>query len=243
MAGARTAHAAPDLEPVYIWDLVVRLSHWVIALSLIALTVTGLDLGSPFLTSGKSGFTHGYVRIVHMYAAIAFSLAVGARMVWMFLGPRRSGWREFVPSSRDRLRALRDQIAFYMLLRPHPPHCPGHNPLAGLTYTVVFFLYFLMIGTGIALRIVSADLHSPLRIFSFLLPLFGGPQSARWIHHIGMWLLWGFAVHHVYSAILMSQVEANATIESIFSGYKFVHRDDVIYSGYRFLAKKDEDHV
>ena len=57
-----------------------------------------------------------------------------------------------------------------------------------------------------------------------------------------MWLLWGFAVHHVYSAILMSQVEANATIESIFSGYKFVHRDDVIYSGYRFLVKKDEHH-
>ena len=56
-----------------------------------------------------------------------------------------------------------------------------------------------------------------------------------------MWLLWGFVVHHVYSAILMSQVEGNATMESIFSGYKFVQRDDVIYSGYRFLDKRDFD--
>jgi Ni/Fe-hydrogenase 1 B-type cytochrome subunit len=39
-----------------------------------------------------------------------------------------------------------------------------------------------------------------------------------------MWLLLGFAVHHVYSAVLMSTVEANATMESIFSGYKFVRR-------------------
>jgi hypothetical protein len=40
--------------------------------------------------------------------------------------------------------------------------------------------------------------------------------------------------------MLMSQVEQNATIESIFSGYKFVPREDVIYSGYRFLDPKDD---
>jgi Ni/Fe-hydrogenase 1 B-type cytochrome subunit len=72
-----------------------------------------------------------------------------------------------------------------------------------------------------------------MRLFTFLIPLFGGLQSARAIHHIGMWLLLGFAVHHVYSAILMSQVEANATVESIVSGYKFVPRQDVLEPGAR----------
>ena len=80
-------------------------------------------------------------------------------------------------------------------------------------------------------------MHSPFRAFAFLVPLFGGPQSARWIHHVVMWLLWGFVAHHVYSAILMSQIEGNATMESIFSGYKFVQRDDVVYSGYRFFRQ------
>jgi hypothetical protein len=37
----------------------------------------------------------------------------------------------------------------------------------------------------------------------------------------------------------MSQIEGNATIESIFSGYKFVQKDDVIYSGYRYFDPKD----
>ena len=106
-----------------------------------------------------------------------------------------------------------------------------------MAYTLVFLLYFVMIGTGLALYGVDAAVHSPVRIFSFLLPLFGGAQTARWIHHVVMWLLLGFVVHHVYSAVLMSQVEGNGTIESIFSGYKFVQRDDVMYSGYRFFPK------
>jgi Ni/Fe-hydrogenase 1 B-type cytochrome subunit len=62
---------------------------------------------------------------------------------------------------------------------------------------------------------------------------------ARWLHHGFMWMLIGFAAHHVYSAVLMSQVEANATVESIFSGYKFVPREDLVYSGYRFIDRKD----
>jgi Ni/Fe-hydrogenase 1 B-type cytochrome subunit len=168
-------------------------------------------------------------------------MAVLVRVIWMFSGNRFSRWNKFIPVDRRRLRAMRPVLKYYLFGLRKPPGFVGHNPLAGMTYTVVFLLYFLMIGTGISLRVVSADVHSPLRIFSFLLPLFGGAQSARWIHHIGMWLLWGFAVHHVYSAILMSQVEGNATMESIFSGYKFVQRDDVVYSGYRFLDKKDAD--
>jgi Ni,Fe-hydrogenase I cytochrome b subunit len=39
------------LEPVYVWDLVVRSTHWLIALSLILLSVTGVYIGHPFLTS------------------------------------------------------------------------------------------------------------------------------------------------------------------------------------------------
>jgi len=37
----------------------------------------------------------------------------------------------------------------------------------------------------------------------------------------------------------MSQVEANGTIESIFSGYKFVPSEDLAYSGYRFIDRRD----
>ena len=60
------------------------------------------------------------------------------------------------------------------------------------------------------LRGASADVGLAVRWFASLAPLIGGLQSARWIHHVVMWLLLGFAVHHVYSAVLMSTIEANA---------------------------------
>ena len=81
-------------------------------------------------------------------------------------------------------------------------------------------------------------MESPLRWFGEWAWLFGGFQIVRWIHHAVMWLLLGFAVHHVYSSVLMSSVEANATVESIFSGYKFVPREDLEFSGYRFIDRK-----
>jgi Ni/Fe-hydrogenase 1 B-type cytochrome subunit len=96
-----------------------------------------------------------------------------------------------------------------------------------------------MIATGLGLYSINAPAGSPFRAFSFLLPLVGGAQQARWLHHLGMWAILAFAVHHVYSAVLMSQVEARGTVESMASGYKFVPREDLVYSGYRYFAHKE----
>jgi hypothetical protein len=38
----------------------------------------------------------------------------------------------------------------------------------------------------------------------------------------------------------MSTVEQNGTMESIFSGYKFVPREDLQYSGYRFINRRGQ---
>jgi hypothetical protein len=37
----------------------------------------------------------------------------------------------------------------------------------------------------------------------------------------------------------MSTEEANATLESIFSGHKFVEPEDIVYSGYRFKPRSE----
>ena len=116
----------------------------------------------------------------------------------------------------------------------------GHNPLAGFTYIFVFLLYFTMIATGLALYTVSAPVGSPFRVFHFLLPLWGGrPDRALRSTTSGCGCCSAFAVHHVYSAVLMSQVEARGTVESMASGYKFVPCEDLVYSGYRFVDRRD----
>ncbi len=214
------------LQPYYVWDLVVRLTHWIIMLSMILLAVTGVYIGRPW--SAPSGpatqhFLTGWVRVLHFYGAIVFSLAVLSRIAWMLVGPRRSNWRQFIPTSKRRLRDLKETFRFYTFFRDRPPRTLGHNPLAGASYIAVFGLYVVMIASGLALYSISS--HSYMQLFQFLLPLFHGAQWARWIHHVTMWLLIGFVVHHVYSAMLTSRVEKNGTIDSMFSGYKFLPKD------------------
>jgi Ni/Fe-hydrogenase 1 B-type cytochrome subunit len=232
VARPRAARGAPGvgdgvaLEPVYVWDLVVRLSHWVIVLSMMLLIATGIAIGRPFLATSSTGFTHGWVRVIHFYSAMAFSLAVAARLIWMVTGPRHSGWRQFIPSSRRRLKGLWGTLLFYMALRPRPPDAVGHNPMAGLAYLAVFFMYALMIASGFAMYSASAY-TSYMSMWDFLVPLFGGLQTARWIHHVTMWLLICFIIQHLFSAVLTAKAEKNGTMDSMFSGYKFVPVDRV----------------
>ena len=56
-----------------------------------------------------------------------------------------------------------------------------------------------------------------------------------------MWLLLGFTVHHVYSAILVASIEKNGTIDSIFAGYKWVPRRDSGLGRYRWLHRGEID--
>ena len=231
-----------DLVRVYVWEWPVRLCHWAIVLSITVLSVTGIYIGTPSITvTGPAGehFLTGTVKVVHFYAAILFTLAVISRIIWMFVGNHFSHWDKFIPTTRRRRKGLVQALRFYLFRLRKPPGFIGHNPLAGATYTLVFLIYVVMILTGFTLYGASAAVGSQMHVFRHLVPLFGGLQTVRLIHHVGMWLLIGFAIHHVYSAVLMSQIEANATTESIFSGYKFVHKDDVIYSGYRFVDPKD----
>jgi Ni/Fe-hydrogenase 1 B-type cytochrome subunit len=228
---------------VYVWEAPVRITHWLIALAIVVLSVTGFYIGTPFIAvPGRAGdhFVMGWMKVIHGYAAYVFIAAVLARIIWMFTGNKYAHWDKFIPVHRSRLRALWPTFRFYVFALRKPPGFVGHNPLAGLAYVLVFGLYFLAIITGLIMRGASADADSTLRSFVSLAPLFGGLYGARWVHHVVMWLLLGFAVHHVYSSVLMSTVEANATVESMFSGNKFVPEEDLTYSGYRFMSRRGE---
>ena len=216
---------------VYVWDLVVRNTHWVIALSIATLAATGLYIAHPFGFPGGTPSPHflmGWVRVVHSYAAIFFTLAVLVRSIWLFVSPGPyARWTQFLPWRRYRRREMLTTLKFYLFARRDPPDVVGHNPLAGITYIVVFLLYLLMITSGLAMYSAHELPGAFMKSFQFLIPIYGGLQTARFVHHVVMWLLIAFAVHHVYSVALTSALEENGEADSIFSGYKFVLREDL----------------
>lgn len=229
MSTAVTSEAQTIYERVYIWELPVRLTHWLIVLSIGVLTFTGIYIGNPFMTtSGEAGqhFMMGNMKAIHFYAATVFTLSVLVRLFWMFRGNYFASWHQFLPVEKKRYSGLLGTLKFYLMIRTQPPHYKGHNPLAGLAYSVVFLLYVVMIATGLGMYGASAHASSWMSWFAPFLGLFGGPQGARWLHHVAMWLLLGFFAHHVWSAILVARVEKSGILDSIFTGYKYLKKDD-----------------
>jgi Ni/Fe-hydrogenase 1 B-type cytochrome subunit len=231
---ARPPAAAPEpaeeLERVYVWSLPLRLIHWIIFFSMAVLAVTGVYIGWPFAASAGEArglFTMGTVRVVHFWAAFAFTFAVAWRLYWLFAGNRYEKWDQFLPVAAKRRRDMVGTFLFYTMIKGDAPPAVGHNPLAGFTYIAVYGLMVVMVLTGFGLYAMSVGVNSPFHGLGFLAGVFGGPQMARWIHHIVMWLLLGFAVHHVYSGLLMAVSERTGVLDSIFSGYKYVKKGEL----------------
>ena len=217
--------AKPQLEPeppgtglIYVWQLPVRLSHWLIVASIAVLAVTGYFIGNPVITTGglaRDRIVAGTMRSIHLYAAWVFGVSVVVRVYWMFAGSYYARWDQFIPVSRDRFNSIWQAMRFYSFMRREPQLYPGHSGLAALAYAGIFMIYFVMIVTGLALYYVYAPANSVFQGFRFLVPIY-----SRFIHHIGMWILLMFVIQHVYSTILFSVEERSGIVDSMFTGYK-----------------------
>lgn len=211
------------LQMRYVWEWPVRLTHWINVFALIVLSVTGFYIGDPVLSVPHTEtFMMGWMRFVHFVFAYLFTVSVLVRLLWMFFGNTYARWKVFLPwTSKEGWGYIRGTLSFYTFLRKKPPSVIGHNALAAMAYSLVFLLFFVQIISGFALY----GQYDPDGVWAGIagpfLNLFGN-QGLRLTHHMIMWLLIAFAIHHVYSAWLMEVKEKNGTLSSIFGGYKFV---------------------
>jgi hypothetical protein len=56
----------------------------------------------------------------------------------------------------------------------------------------------------------------------------GGIQGVRTLHNLLTFLFLAFAIHHVYSAILVDIEERNGVLSSMFSGYKNIRTHQTV---------------
>ncbi len=229
MSAVAESRPAPVAErgrqSIYVWELPVRLTHWVLFFSILILSGTGYYIGHPFISvpgPARDHFVMGTARVIHLYTAIAFTIAVLIRVFyWSFAGNRYARLTELIPLSRQRWRSFWDSCLFYWFVRHHPAPYPGHDALAGATYGLLFVIYLVLIATGLAMYTVYAPVDSPFQVFRFLVPVFNGLPVAHLIHHICMWVVLILAVTHVYSVFLWAYVEGAGEVDAIFTGYKF----------------------
>ena len=219
----------PAFPPVrvYVWEQPVRVSHWFIFLSVVVLSFTGYYIHNPFIVAKSSTpFLMATIRFIHVVTGFVFISAFLLRIYWFFKGNEWSNWRAFVPIHRRRWRGMGGMVAYYSFLRKDLVHQVGHNALAAVTYLVMFTLMFIEIITGLTLytQVRGGWLLAPL--FTWL-PRVIDIQHIRLTHFCIMFAFFAFVIHHVYSAVLVSWEERNGLIESIFTGYKFVPKDEL----------------
>jgi Ni/Fe-hydrogenase 1 B-type cytochrome subunit len=216
-----------DILRVYVWQIPVRLTHWVTAAAIVSLSVTGLYIADPFLLP-PGGTIMFDVRLVHMVSAFTLVGSIAFRVLWAFVGNRFARWYAFIPTSRNQLTEVFRQAGFYAFIRQHPPKVLGHNQLAAAAYLLLLGLLFLEAVTGFALDgILGTGLWASL--FGWLVDILG-PQGIRLIHHLTMWAVLAIALFHIYSCLLVDHVERCGLVSSIVTGYKAFPPEDIVES-------------
>lgn len=213
-----------EVVKVYVWELPVRIFHWMNAGAILLLVITGLYIGNPFLGStiqeeAYYSFVMGWVRYIHFFAAFLFTANLFFRLYWAFKGNKYaisnplkgSFWRETV-----------ETMKYYLFLKNKKPHYVGHNPLAQLSYWIfIVFGSVIMVFTGFYMYVEPQPESILGKMFSWVAFLFGGDSySVRSWHHIVAWGFVIFTIVHIYMAFREDYLQRNGTMSSIFTGYK-----------------------
>ena len=112
---------------VYVWEIPVRVTHWLIFLSISVLSVTGLVHRLSLHRrrgAGRRHFVMGWMKVIHFWAAYVFIGSVLVRVIWMFTGNKYARWDKFIPVHRSRIHGIWPTIKFYLFaLRQAPRLC------------------------------------------------------------------------------------------------------------------------
>ncbi len=224
-AGA-TAGAHPvEYRRVYVWELPVRLYHWVNAVALTVLIVTGYLIGAPqrifYASEAYQLYWFGTVRFIHFLSAYIYVFNFAFRIYWGFVGNRYARWNNFFPLKKWQREEIVDVIKTDVLqTKLHGAISTGHNSLAAFIYFLTFLAFCAQSITGFALYSSMSTSFMP-RLFTWIVPLMGGEMRVRYWHHTLMWFFITFIIVHIYLSFYHDYIEGRGTISSIVGGWKF----------------------
>lgn len=213
-----------ELVKLYVWEIPVRLSHWMMVCAIFSLCLTGYYMHNPFVAVHSSrAYLMGTTRFIHVFSGWVLISGFLLRLYWFFMGNIWARWQAFVPHTARQWMSLRDMVTYYALVKKEPYRQVGHNTLASVTYLLIYAMIGVECLTGLALFSEVRSSHA-LSLLIGWLPMLISIQYLRMVHYLILFVLLAFMVQHIYSAILVGHEERNGTIESIFTGYKFASR-------------------
>jgi Ni/Fe-hydrogenase 1 B-type cytochrome subunit len=217
---------AKTVSQFYVFEGPVRLWHWINALSIVVLGVTGWFIASPLPSPGgeaSENYLMGYLRFVHFAAGYIFAVGFLGRLYWAFAGNQYARQLFTIPvTDREFWHGMWMQIRWYLFLERKAHKHFGHNPLDQFG---TFFLFtvtsVLLIVTGFALYGEGLGAGSWAdRLFGWVIPLMGGSQSVHSWHHLLMWVMICYVIVHLYFSFREDIMSPQSTISTMVSGYR-----------------------
>lgn len=228
---------ATDFRRVYVWQLPVRVFHWLNALSIVILGVTGYLIAKPpailLSVEASNSYWFGFIRAVHFISAYIFFAVMLLRLYYAFFaGNRYANWKAFLPFKKRGRKNIIHVLKHDILLLPDKNPkindiSVGHNSVAALSYTVMFIMALVMIFTGFGLFADNANWFLP-KLFGWVPEMLGGDFAARKVHHFSMWIFAVFVVIHVYLVLFHDWLEGRGETSSMISGYKYVCKERLV---------------
>ena len=224
-----------NYKRAYIWELPVRIFHWLNAFAITFLVITGVIIASPpaimSAREASESFWFGDVRLIHFMCAYIVVACMVLRIYWAFAGNRFANWRTLIPSDKGWPLRIWHVIKYDILLQNEKEYnfkniSIGHNDLAGFSYLIMFILALIMIGTGFAMYAPMSTWFLP-KMFGWIGGLFfdGDEQKMRMVHHFTMWIFIAFVIIHIYLVFFHDWLEGRGETSSMISGHKFVRTE------------------
>jgi Ni/Fe-hydrogenase 1 B-type cytochrome subunit len=209
-----------------------RWQHWIRAISILALVITGFYIADPFITyqnvsAEPTRFLHAQFREWHIIFGFAMIGAVLYKLFFTLVTKEGKFERESIKDAID-VKVAIQQVGYYLLLNKHP-HTKGiYNPLQFWAYLGLYLFFIGIIITGLALyaEVYHQGLGGMLYGFAKSVEsLFGGLAEVRYWHHLFMWGIIIVVFVHIYMAVYNAVFGKNGSMDAIFSGMKY-EKDD-----------------
>ena len=215
---------------IYVWELPVRIFHWINVLAITTLAITGFIIADPpaIMSNAEASesFWFGTVRFIHFGTAYIFFFNMILRVYWAFVGNRFASWKAYFPRDKKMWKNLWHVLRVDIFLgnEKHPDVkniSVGHNTMAALSYVALFLIALVQVVTGFGLYASMSGWWLP-KLFTWVVPFMGGDFIVRTIHHTATWLFILFTLIHVYLVFYHDWLEGRGEVSSMFGGYKFV---------------------
>ncbi|MBE0490953.1 MAG: Ni/Fe-hydrogenase, b-type cytochrome subunit [Sulfurospirillum sp.] len=205
----------------------LRLTHWLRAVSIVVLIMSGFYLAYVFVTPGHSNepilFLNAKVRMWHIIAGFLLICVTIFKIYLIFTDKysirERVSFLDFINP-----KIWFYQIRYYLFLGKHPELKGIYNPLQFATYVFLYSMVILIALTGLILYMHVYHHGLGGYLYDILRPVeawMGGLAMVRQIHHLAMWPIIIFTVVHVYMAVFNSVMGRDGSIDTIISGYRF----------------------